>query len=97
MEKEYYKEKKINMIKYFDDIDICILKKLGINIENRLYSEYEYACIEEEVFLYNFGFENIMHKTDYKRNEILKLKKISKKQYHNILEKFNKISSIYNL
>lgn len=89
MKKKYYEQKKINLIEFLNKKDIEILKKFNIFIENRLYSEYEYDSIEEELFLYN--------KEDNSKNEILKVKKIKIVDYEKILKKFNRISSIYNL
>lgn len=89
MKKKYYEQKKINLIEFLNKKDIEILKKFNIFIENRLYSEYEYDSIEEELFLYN--------KEDNSKNEILKVKKIKIVDYEKLLKKFNRISSIYNL
>ena len=89
----YSKEKKINLIVFFTKKDLSILKKLGILINNSLYTEKEFDLLYEYLFEY--------YKTDSKDNIIqsksLKKKKISKSDYERILYIFNYISEKYDL
>lgn len=79
----YYYDKKVDFSKYINENDKKILEKIGILILDKLYSEYEYSQIEEKLFL--------CKNTINSGNKM----PITEKEYNQLLEKFNKISSEY--
>lgn len=82
--KKYKSEKFIEIFKYFNADDLKKLEKLGIFIKNKLYTEYEYDCIETELLKY------------YNELEKVEEKNISQESFNILLEKFNNIRSNYN-
>lgn len=90
---EYFSNKKIELKKNFNHYELETLKKLGIIVENEKYTEYEYH--EMEMLLYSYYGED--EAGNIIETEILKEKGIDKKEYEEILNRFSKISSYYNL
>lgn len=89
---EYINIPKIKLYNFLKSNDIDILKKLDIEIENRVYSEYEYHLIEMNLYEYYEEKNNRI-----KQTKELKKRGVEKKEYEEILNIFNKISSYYNL
>lgn len=81
---KYFKSKIINFYKHLNEEDIKILRKLEIVIENKIYTEYEFDIIEEKLITY------------YEKDNQL-INGVTRKQYNNILRKFDKISDIYKI
>lgn len=54
---KYHNKKIIKLINYLNDDEINILNKLGINIENREYTEYEFDILKQELNKYDNRFE----------------------------------------
>ena len=50
--KKYYKTRKIDFKRYLNDKDFEILRKIGIELEDKLYTEYEFECITIELVKY---------------------------------------------
>lgn len=92
-EKEYFDNKKIEIINFLNLNHISILKKLEIFIEDKKYTEYEYNIIE--MILYNYYETDINDKLI--KNEKLNKRGITLKEYEEILNVFTKISSYYKL
>ena len=90
---EYFSNKKIELKKNFNHYELETLKKLGVIIESNKYTEYEYHKIEMILYSY-YGEEG---KGNIIQTEIRKEKGIEKKEYEEILNRFSKISSYYNL
>jgi len=88
--KRYLYEPRINIMKYLSkNLKEC-LDKLEIEIEDRLYTEYDYDLIDEKILDYytDGTFEPI---------KSLDEKGVSKEEYNAILEAFSKIVQDYNL
>lgn len=92
MNNDYYKKRIVRILDYFCESDLEILNKFGINIEDRNYTEYEFAIIEEELFIYDCSENNFFSERNKK---ILFDKKIKEAEFMKLLEKLNKISSEY--
>lgn len=90
---EYYSNKRIELKKNFNHYELETLNKLGIIVERNKYTEYEYHIME--MLLYSYYEED--EKGNIVETERLKEKGIEKKEYEEILDKFSKISSYYNL
>ena len=89
----YKKIKKIDFHKFLNPQNLSLLEKLGIKIKKIKYTEYEFDLIE--MLLYEYYEEN--KKGLLKQSKQLSNKKITKKEYEEILNQFDKISSYYNL
>ena len=93
LREKYANMPKINFMHFLKSVNIETLEKLGIYIENRKYTEYEYDIIVMKIYNY--------HEVD-KDSTILQIdkltsKNVTKNEYEEILDIFNKISSYYNL
>ena len=79
MKKDYYNIPKISVYAIFNDPKnlwaLNILKKLGIQLENKLYTEYEFECLRVDVAEYYGSEEKLpigVTKEEYKKlREIL--------------------------
>lgn len=79
MKKDYYNIPKISVYAIFNDQKnlwaLNILKKLGIQLENKLYTEYEFECLRVDVAEYYGNEEKLppeVSKEDYRKiREIL--------------------------
>lgn len=92
---KYFNEKIVDFNKYLNKEDIQILEKLGIEIENRIYTEYEFDMIEQNLLKYYKNIEKLEN-TDDKYTKIL-INEVTIEQYNNILQKFSKISLQYKI
>lgn len=92
---KYCNHKFIDLNNNLTEYEKEILKKLGINIENRLYTERETEIINLELISY---YRNEEEMTEEELNEILPLpESIILEDYIKILDKFNQIAKDYNL
>ena len=82
----YYNERHINLKEIFNKEELQVLKKLGINIENKLYTNYEYECIEIDLFAY-CDDRDLLSKEEVEITKPLP-EGVSKEEYKNIFEKF---------
>lgn len=91
--RRYLNEPRIDIMKYVNKETKEIFNRLGIVIENKLYTEYEYDLIDEKVLEY------YVDETDptYVPPKLLSEKNVSKEEYDNVLEVFSKIVEEYNL
>ena len=85
---DYQQKRKIDIYKYLDDEKRDILKRLEIDIEDRLYTEYEYDILDEKVLEYYTDPND----EELKPIKLLSKKGVSREEYNKILEIFEKIS-----
>lgn len=90
---DYTNKCQIFILKYFSQKEIQILRKLGIIIKNKLYTQKEFDQINE----YLFDYYKTNNQDKIIQSEPLKKKKISESDYENILNIFNKIAEDYDL
>lgn len=90
---EYENNAIINISKYFSREEISILKKLGVNIDTRLYTEKEFEKINGILLgYYKYSSNDEIIQTD----ELTKLG-VMKEELNNILNIFNKIALDYKI
>lgn len=89
----YCNKKILNIYDYFSKQDILILKKLNINIENKLYSQREFDVINELLF----NYYEVNQNDEIIQSITLKKLNISKEQYRKILDIFSKIENDFDL
>lgn len=93
---KYHNKEFIDFKKYLDSKDIELLKKLDINIKDKLYSNYEFDILEGKLLRY-YKNEKEMSKEDLELSKSLDNTGVSREDYNVLLEKFNKISDDYNI
>jgi hypothetical protein len=94
--KKYHNEEFIDLIKSLNDNDIIILNKLGIEVKDKIYTNYEFDLIEGELLRY-YRNEDEMDEEELKFCKSLEGTGVKREEYNNVLEKFNKISEEYNI
>ncbi len=90
---EYYNNPIIDLIKYFNQEELNILKKLEVIIEDKLYTESEFDRINSKVLKYYEHSEN----GEIVQTSILTNKNINKEDLDKILNKFNKVALDYKI
>lgn len=88
----YHNKKIINIKNELTNMEIDLLKKLNITLENKIYTEYEYECLKLDIAEY--------YKDDDMDKEELKYVKplengITRIDYNNLLKTFEKIDQKY--
>lgn len=92
-QKAYRTKAIFDIFKEFTEGEIKILKKLGIIIENRVYTEYEYTNFKLE--LNNYVIEGKLDEEDWKYVKFLKDIKVNEKDFNKIKKKFDIIDEKY--
>ncbi len=90
---EYYNHAIINLMKYFNEKDLELLRKLEIEIVSKLYTEQEFEKINCCLLAYYEHTED----DEIIQTEILTKKNIKIEELKQILDKFNKIALDYNI
>lgn len=89
-----YRNKKIfDIFSEFTENEIKILEKLGIIIENKVYTEYEYTNFKLE--LNNYIIEGELDEEDWEYVKFLSDKDVAKKDFDKIKKKFDEIDEKY--
>ena len=92
---ERYKNKEIiNIREHLDSNDIEILNKLGINIEDRLYTCYEFDIIDGELIKYYLSDD--MDEDEKKESVPLDGTGVSREEYNWVLRKFEIMQTTIN-
>lgn len=92
-EDEYWNKSKVNLYNYFSKEDLNNLEKLGIHIENKLYTEREFELINSKIL--EFYKEN-------KKNQVIPSKElldydVSFNDFKHLLEVFTQIATDYKI
>ena len=89
----YHTKKIFDIFKEFSKGELKTLKKLGIIIENKIYTEYEYDIIKLE--LGKYYKEEGMDQEELDMVELLSGKKVTDNEYKAVIEKFNMLDKKY--
>lgn len=87
---KYYNKQFIDLNKYLDEDNIKILNKLGITIEQKIYTEYEYDILEQKVLEYYKDEDTDEEELQYVKS--LEDRGVSNEEYQNLLKIFDKIT-----
>ena len=93
--KKYTTVEKIDVDKYLSEEDRKTLEKLEIEIQDKIYTEYEYELLQLEISRYYMEIEP----EDYQEEELkeycksLEEKGVSKIDYLKLLDTFDRISN----
>ena len=82
---EYFSNEVLDIYDFFTKEQLEVIEKLGLKIENKKYSIYDFDVLAMDFFKF------------YKEKEKLKDKGIEVQDYMDILAIFEKINDIYNL
>ena len=87
---EYSTVEKIDLRKYFTAQDFEILKKLEIEVKDKIYTEREFEELDSEYIL--FYYDDSMTEEEKKETKSLENTGVSREEYNKLLEKFHKIN-----
>jgi len=90
--KEYYAEEIISIRKFLDEKDIKVLEKLGIKVEDKIYTAFEYEIFSGEVSKYYK--EDDYSKEDLEFVKSLEETGVSQDEYDDIIRKMDKMAEI---
>lgn len=92
--KKYHTEEIIDLKKYLTKEDRVILKKLKIEVKNKVLTNYEYDLIKGDVLEY-YRNEEEMNALELLECKPLDGTGVSREEYNKVLEKFENISNKY--
>ena len=87
---KYSTEELVDLKKYFNEEDFEILRKLGISIRDKIYTEREFEELDGNYILY--------YNEDGMEEGIKSLENtgVSREEYNRLLDKFHKINLEFN-
>ena len=89
----YHTKKIFDIFKEFSNSELETLEKLGIIVENKVYTEYEYHSMKLE--LGKYYKEDGMDKEELDMIESLSEKSVTDDEYKAVIEKFNMLDKKY--
>lgn len=92
LDNRYYNEKIINIKNYLNRENLQTLEKLGIKLENKFYTAYEYEIFSGEVSKYYK--EDDYSEEDLEFVESLEGTGVRQKEYDNLMEKMDIMAEI---
>lgn len=98
-EKKYHEKRFIDLKKYVNDANLDLLKKLGIEIEDKIYTEYEFDILDENLFEYYID-DDILKTASKEELELTKPLEgtgVSREEYNRLVDLFSKIATDYNI
>ena len=84
----------VDLKKYFTQEDFEIIKKLGIEILDKVYTEREFEVLDGEYILYYY--EDDMTDEEKADTKSLEGTGVSREEYNTLLKKFEKINLEHN-
>lgn len=91
----YYNKRNIDVMKYLNSEDIELVEKLGIKVEKKLYSNYEFDIIN--CLLIRYYIDEDMSEEELAESKTLEGTGVTREEYNLLIEKFENISLDYNL
>jgi len=92
---KYYNKKVVNIKECLNENDIDTLKKLKVEVEDKIYTENEWEILYLAVLEYYDSTE--LSDEEKKMQKTLEGTGINREQYNYLLEKINNINTRYNL
>ena len=92
--REMYMNKEIvDLKKYFTNEEFDLFRKLGIEIKNKIYTEYEIELINNS--LYDYYYSEDMSEDEKNQVKSLEETGVTREQYNNLLNKIEQINEEY--
>lgn len=88
----YHKNLMVDLLKYLNEEDVRIINKLGYEVENKVYTEYEYDSLKGDIAKYYIDDE--MEEREVAETMPLP-EEITRDTYNNLLKKFDEIDRRY--
>lgn len=89
-ENKYYNEKVVNIKDFFNEEDLQNLEELGISIEDKRCTRYEYEILRQKLITYYDENEDDEEALSYKKK--IEDTKVSKTDFRKIVNVFDKIA-----
>ena len=94
--REMYMNKEIvDLKKYFNNEEFDLFRKLGIEIKDKIYTEYEIELINNS--LYEYYYSEDMSEDEKNQVKSLEETGVTREQYNNLLNKIEQINEEYEL
>ena len=84
---EYHNKPIIDIKKELTNVQLETIRKLGIEIKDKIYTEYEYECLKGNLSEY------IRDEDDEYEAKSLDEKNVSKEEFDNLIKKIDEIDS----
>ena len=92
--REMYMNKEIvDLKKYFTNEEFDLFRKLGIEIKDKIYTEYEIELINNS--LYDYYYSEDMSEDEKSQVKSLEETGVTREQYNNLLNKIEQINEEY--
>lgn len=91
-DEKYHNLEVIDVKKHLSLSDRRILKKLGIKVKNKIYTEYEFECLTMDLLAYYDDPEMDLSEEEKKFQKSLDGTNVSREEYNEVLNKVQKIS-----
>lgn len=91
-DEKYHNLEVIDVKKHLSSKDIKILKKLGIKVKNKIYTEYEFECLTMDLLAYYDDPEMDLSEEEKKFQKSLDGTNVSREEYNEVLNKVQKIN-----
>lgn len=92
-QEKYHTKEFIDIRKLLSPKEIDILKRFGIQIENKIYTEYDYDTLRMRIGEYYIDKD--MDEEDLEMSRSLKDADVDEEEYMQLLEKFDSIDKLY--
>ena len=93
-DEKYHNLEVIDVKKQLSSKDIKILKKLGIKVKNKIYTEYEFECLTMELLAYYDDPEMDLSEEEKEFQKSLDGTNVSREEYNEVLNKVQKINEM---
>ncbi|MCR5185775.1 MAG: hypothetical protein K6D97_01485 [Clostridia bacterium] len=91
-DEKYHNLEVIDVKKHLSSKDIKILKKLGIKVKNKIYTEYEFECLTMDLLAYYDDPEMDLSEEEKEFQKLLDGTNVSREEYNEVLNKVQKIN-----
>ena len=89
----YMNKEIVDLKKYFTNEEFDLFRKLGIEIKDKIYTEYEIELINNS--LYDYYYSEDMSEDEKKQVKSLEETGVTREQYNNLLNKIEQINEEY--
>ena len=91
-DEKYHNLEVIDVKKHLSSKDIKTLKKLGIKVKNKIYTEYEFECLTMDLLAYYDDPEMDLSEEEKEFQKSLDGTNVSREEYNEVLNKVQKIN-----
>lgn len=91
-EEKYYNKRFIEIEKYLTEEDFDLFNKLGIEVEKKIYTEYEFGLLNMDLLAYYDDPEMDLSDEEKKFQKSLEGTNVSREEYNEVLNRVQKIN-----